>query len=308
MRCIPLREAVPHVRGAKGDQQTSAHPRRVGLRNYTDRMPELPEVETVARDLRPLLVGRSLLSIHRSRKPLRNQWSKKCEPMLLGSRIEAIHRRGKWLLLELDRGPFLMVHLGMTGQFTVVLPGTAKEDHTHFVFLLDNRSELRFRDIRRFGSITYFADRAGWEGYLADRLGPEPWDLPAQDWQSVLAKSKRALKAILLDQTIIAGVGNIYADESCFAAGIDPRRTGHSLDAKEGLRLLQSIRVVLNRAIKYRGSSIRNYVGGSGLRGGFQNEFAAYGRTGKPCLKCEVPIECVRLAGRSTHFCPQCQT
>lgn len=270
-------------------------------------MPELPEVETVARDLRPLLVGRSLLSIQRSKKSLRQKWSKKCEPALLGSKVTAIHRRGKWLLIELDRGPFLMVHLGMTGQFTVVQPGTAKEDHTHFVFHLDNGSELRFRDIRRFGSITYFADRARWEGYLADRLGPEPWDLAAQDWQAKLAKSKRSLKAILLDQTIIAGVGNIYADESCFAAGIDPRRTGHRLEAKEGSRLLQSIRVVLDRAIEYRGSSIRNYVGGSGLRGGFQDEFAAYGRTGKPCITCETPIQCVRLAGRSTHFCPRCQ-
>lgn len=270
-------------------------------------MPELPEVETVARDLRPLLIGRSLVSLRRSRKSLRQKWSRKCETTLLGSKIEAIHRRGKWLLLELDRGPFLMVHLGMTGQFTVVRPGTLKEDHTHFVFLLDDHSELRFRDIRRFGSITFFADRAGWEGYLADRLGPEPWDVPAQAWQSDLAKSKRSLKAILLDQTIIAGVGNIYADESCFAAGIDPRRTGRSLGAEEGFRLLQSIRGVLERAIEYRGSSIRNYVGGSGLRGGFQDEFAVYGRTGKPCITCGSSIECVRLAGRSTHFCPRCQ-
>lgn len=271
-------------------------------------MPELPEVETVARDLRPLLIGRSLIGVSRSKKSLRQKWPKKCEPTLLGSTIQAIHRRGKWLLVELDRGPFLMVHLGMTGQFTVVLPGTTKEDHTHFVFLLDNRSELRFRDIRRFGSITYFPDRAGWEFYLADRLGPEPWDMPAQDWQSELAKSKRALKAILLDQTIIAGIGNIYADESCFAARIDPRRISCSLNAAESLRLLQSICSVLDRAITYRGSSIRNYVGGSGLRGGFQDEFAVYGRTRKPCMECGTPIQCVRLAGRSTHFCPNCQT
>ena len=140
-------------------------------------MPELPEVETVVRDLRPLLVGRTLVGLTRSRKALRLTWSKAWEAKLVGRRVEAVHRRGKWLLVEVDGAAFLMVHLGMTGRFTVVAAGAEIEPHTHLVFRLDNAHELRFRDARRFGSATYFPDRPSWEAFLADRLGPEPWDV-----------------------------------------------------------------------------------------------------------------------------------
>ncbi len=200
-----------------------------------------------------------------------------------------------------------MVHLGMTGRFTVVAATAEPEPHTHFVFLLDNAHELRFRDPRRFGSITYFPNRNEWESFLADRLGPEPWDLDADQFRSSLKRTRRSVKAVLLDQTVVAGVGNIYADEACFAAGIDPRRTGNTLRPAEAERLLHSIRDVLTRAIQSRGSSIRDYVGGSGERGGFQHEFQVYGRTGEPCGSCGRPIRSVRLAGRSTHYCPKCQ-
>jgi formamidopyrimidine-DNA glycosylase len=270
-------------------------------------MPELPEVETVTRDLRPLLVGRLLVSIKRSRKSLRQVWTKSWDARIIGRRVEAIHRRGKWILLTLDGGGFLMVHLGMTGQFTVAAAGTKAQNHTHVVFPLDNEHELRFRDVRRFGSIAYFADQPSWESYLAERLGPEPWDLPEKTWRMYLKQTRRPIKAVLLDQTAIAGVGNIYADEACFAARIDPRRAGNTLRPAAADRLLRSIRDVLDRAIESRGSTIRDYVGGSGLRGGYQLEFAVYGRKGEPCVKCGRAIECVRLAGRSTHFCPACQ-
>jgi formamidopyrimidine-DNA glycosylase len=270
-------------------------------------MPELPEVETVARDLRPLLVGRTLVGLTRSRKALRQSWSKAWEPKLVRRRVEAVHRRGKWLLLELDGAAFLMVHLGMTGRFTVVTPGTKQEPHTHLVFRLDNDHELRFRDARRFGSVTYFPDRPGWEAFLATRLGPEPWDLKAAEFRAALKNTKRPVKAVLLDQTVVAGVGNIYADEACFAARIDPRRVGNALRPAEADRLLHAIRVVLDRAIEAGGSSIRDYVGGSGQPGGYQDRFLAYGRTGEPCPRCGTPIESVRLAGRSTHYCPRCQ-
>jgi formamidopyrimidine-DNA glycosylase len=270
-------------------------------------MPELPEVETVARDLRSLLVGRTLVGLARSRKALRQSWSKAWEAKLVGRRVEAVHRRGKWLLLELDGGAFLMVHLGMTGRFTVVPPEAEPERHTHLVFRLDNAHELRFRDARRFGSVTYFPDVASWEAFLATRLGPEPWDLTPADFRGVLNNTKRAVKAVLLDQTVIAGVGNIYADEACFAARIDPRRPGNALRPAEADRLLHAVWAVLDRAIEAKGSSIRDYVGGAGQPGGYQDQFQVYGRKGKPCPRCGGLIQTVRLAGRSTHFCPKCQ-
>jgi len=270
-------------------------------------MPELPEVETVARGLRLLLVGRALVGVHRSRKALRQTWTRSWEPMLVGRRVQEILRRGKWLLVGLDSGGFLMVHLGMTGQFTVVAPGVAAENHTHLVFPLDNAHELRFRDARRFGSVTYFSDRPTWEAFLAARLGPEPWDMPAEEWQAALKETKRPVKALLMDQKVVAGVGNIYADEACFAARIDPRRAGNRLKPVEADRLLQSLRAVLTRAIESGGSSIRDYVNGSGEPGGFQKEFAVYGRPGEPCPNCERKIKNVRIAGRSTHYCPRCQ-
>src|SRR5262245_53171729 len=217
-------------------------------------MPELPEVETVARDLRPLLVGRSFLGVRRSRKALRQTWSKAWESKLVGRRVENVHRRGKWLLLGLDGGAFLMVHLGMTGRFTVVEPGSPSEAHTHFVFPLDNAHELCFRDARRFGSISYFPDRAAWEVFLAGRLGPEPWELSPEAFRAEFQGTRRAVKAVLLDQSVVAGVGNIYADEACFAARIDPRRAGYKLKPAESDRLLSVIREVLTRAIESRGS------------------------------------------------------
>lgn len=270
-------------------------------------MPELPEVETVVRDLRPLLVGRTLREARRGSHGLRRGWLPEWDKALAGRVVTAIHRRGKWILVELRDGAFLMVHLGMTGQFTVTAAATPTESHTHFVFPLDDGNELRFRDIRRFGSLTYFPDRPSWESFLADKLGPEPWEIDPKAWRKRLAETSRNLKAVLLDQTLIAGVGNIYADESCHASRLNPRREASSLSAAEANRLLDKIKLVLTTAIESRGSSIRNYVGGSGLRGEFQDEFRAYGRTGEPCLTCGAPIECVRLAGRSTHFCPACQ-
>lgn len=274
---------------------------------YPDSMPELPEVETVARDLRGLLVGRSLVGVRRGRKALRQPWSGRWNKLVVGRGVGAVHRRGKWLLVELEGGSFLLVHLGMTGQFTVADPSAAVESHTHLVFALDNSHELRFRDIRRFGSVTYYAARAALDEYLAPRLGREPWDVPADEWRAALAATRRPIKAALLDQTIVAGVGNIYADEACFAAKIDPRRPANELKPKEAERLLGAVRTVLDRAIASRGSTLRDYVGGSGLRGEFQHEHAVYGRTGEPCLACGKPIERVRIGGRSTHFCARCQ-
>jgi formamidopyrimidine-DNA glycosylase len=272
-------------------------------------VPELPEVETVVRDLRPLVSGLRLTAITVGKKALRRKWVGAWKNELLGQRVLAVDRRGKWIFLTLDRGWTLVVHLGMTGQLTVVPAATPRATHTHVTFALDDgRHELRFRDIRRFGSVTALApDRSIHDELASHGLGPEPFHLEPAYWKERLRATQRCLKAVLLDQRVVAGVGNIYADESLFAARLHPTRPGSSITTSEAKRLAAAVHTVLLRAIDRRGSSIRDYVGGSGLRGRYQEEFSVYGRTGQPCVRCRTPIAVIRLAGRSTHYCPRCQ-
>jgi formamidopyrimidine-DNA glycosylase len=272
-------------------------------------VPELPEVETVVRDLRPRLVHRRIVAVAVGPYSLRRPWSAEWEPLLVGQRIEEVGRRGKWILFGLEGGLSFLIHLGMTGQLTVVPATAVGLPHTHLVIRLDgDKEELRFRDIRRFGSATLFAGRTQLERFFEESgLGPEPFELNLGYWRRRLAATRRCLKAVLLDQRVVAGVGNIYADEALFQARLHPARLGRDLPAAEANRLRQALVTVLNRAIEQRGSSIRNYVGGSGLKGGYQREFRVYSRTGQPCPRCRRPIERMRLAGRSTHFCPGCQ-
>ena len=272
-------------------------------------MPELPEVETVVRELGPRLRGRRLKAITVSRYPLRKPWLKEWDSLLRGRRVANIRRRGKWIIVDLDHEAHLVIHLGMTGQLTVKSTLDPLGTHTHLVFVLDKgRHELRFRDIRRFGSASVFASRQSLERFFLEvELGPEPFDLAAGYWKAQLARTSRCLKAVLLDQRVVAGVGNIYADESLFQARLHPAQPGRATTPEQAARLRRGIILVLNRAIKCRGSSIRDYIGGSGRQGEYQREFRVYGRTGKPCPRCGAPITGIRLAGRSTHFCPQCQ-
>ncbi len=309
-------------------------------------MPELPEVETVVRDLRPLLEGRTILSARQSKKKLRRPWKPQWSAEVVGARVAGLRRRGKWILIDVasptppgppslkGRGeigtralcerfdspnsdsplPFraggvgvLRLHLGMSGQLTVVPKSEPEPDHLHLAFALDNETELRFRDHRRFGAAELFTDRAKLDAEMNAELGPEPFGIGASYFRDAVTGTKRNLKALLLDQTVVAGVGNIYADEALFRAKLNPGRTGASLSEDECERLRVAIEDVMTRAIESRGSTIRDYVGGSGLRGGFQNEFAVYGRTGEPCPACDAPIALARYAGRSSHFCRSCQ-
>lgn len=271
-------------------------------------MPELPEVETIVRDLRPALVGRCIAAVRAGRKPLRKPWSARWRTLLVGQCVHAVRRRGKWIILEVESERALVFHLGMTGRLTVSARNERVPAHTHLVFKLDNDSELRFNDIRRFGSATLLDGVEALQRFFEkSRLGPEPTDLDPAWWRQRLAATQRCLKAVLLDQTVVAGVGNIYADESLFEARLHPVRIASTITRAEAGRLRKAIVTVLDRAIDKRGSSIRNYVGGSGLKGNYQNEFRVYGRTGECCPRCPTPIERVRLAGRSTHFCPRCQ-
>ncbi len=272
-------------------------------------VPELPEVETVVRDLRSLLMGRRILGVRRtSRKSLRRPWSGRLHEHLVGRRVASVQRRGKWIVCGLQEQAYLVVHLGMTGQFTVADRNGTLAHHTHLVMDLDDGRQLRYRDTRRFGSVTLVLSKAALEEFFQrSGLGPEPFGLVRGHWQRSLAATRRCIKAVLLDPRVVAGVGNIYADESLFLARLHPAHPACELSSMEAARLGRAVEKVLGEAIARRGSTIRDYVGGSGLQGGYQQEFRVYGRLGEPCRRCGTAIECMRLAGRSTHFCPACQ-
>ncbi len=269
-------------------------------------MPELPEVETIVRDLRPALVGRRIGAMRKSLRSLRSPWKKSWRRHLQGARVQSIERRGKWIIISLDSEVCLLMHLGMTGQLRVLPASEPMARHTHLIFDLDGVGrQLRFRDVRRFGQATVIETRSLNDFFDQSRLGPEPFQMDASYWDQRLSATRRSLKAVLLDQTVVAGIGNIYADEALFEACLHPARSACRLTAAERQRLRKVLPKVLHRAIKGRGSTIRDFVDGAGLAGGYQNEFRAYGRAGEPC--CSRPISRVRLAGRSTHFCPGCQ-
>jgi formamidopyrimidine-DNA glycosylase len=257
----------------------------------------------------PQLVNRRFTAVQVSQKRLRRRWRKAWGRQLLGHRVTAVRRRGKWIILDLDQDYHLLIHLGMTGQLTVKSTGELVAAHTHLILSLEGgEHELRFRDIRRFGSATLFRGGGHLERFFQEAgLGPEPFHVNAGYWRQRLATTRRCLKAVLLDQRVVAGVGNIYADESLFQARLHPARLANQTSAAEAGRLRSALVRVLNRAITQRGSSIRDYVGGSGRKGEYQNEFRVYQRAGQPCPRCRLPIECIRLAGRATHFCPRCQ-
>lgn len=277
-------------------------------------MPELPEVETVVRDLRPLLAGRTITGVWAGPAKLRRPWETAWAMQVVGATVAEVRRRGKWIVVPLAPRPSppgargtILVHLGMTGQFTVCPAADPRPDHTHLTFDLDDGTQLRYRDARRFGSVEWFPPGTDVEQHLDGKLGPEPFGLPARPFRAAVRASKRTLKAILLDQSVVAGVGNIYADESLHRAKLHPETRGADVSDAACDRLRKAIETVLTRAVESRGSTIRDYVGGSGLRGGFQTEFAVYGRGGAACPTCGAEIEVVRVAGRSSHFCPACQ-
>jgi formamidopyrimidine-DNA glycosylase len=271
-------------------------------------VPELPEVETVVRDLRPRLVGRRIIAVKAGKKALRKPWAAAWAAMIRRRPVTVVRRRGKWIIVELEGARCLLFHLGMTGRLVVHAAEEPVAPHTHLVFELEHGEQMRFNDIRRFGCATLLDQPAALESFFAaSRLGPEPFDLNPRYWRERLAATKRCVKAVLLDQTVVAGVGNIYADEALFESRLHPTRLAHELEKPETERLRKAVVKVLQRAIEKRGSSIRNYVGGCGLKGRYQEEFRVYSRTGKPCVRCGTPIERLRLAGRSTHYCPNCQ-
>lgn len=269
-------------------------------------MPELPEVETVRRELLPLLVGRRVERVEIRWPRLVDRPSLDAFVRhLQGITIRDIWRRGKYLIFDLDSGRHWIVHLRMTGQLRVRDANDPPDRHTHARVFLDDGRALHYRDQRKFGRF-YLVER---EDEVVGDLGPEPlsetWR--PEDLARRLTGRKAAIKALLLDQRVVAGIGNIYADEALFEAGIHPARPGGSLSMEEIKGLYRAIRKVLTEAIAARGSSLSTYVPPSGKQGSYQNHRRVFRRAGKPCPVCGTLIERVKIAGRSTHFCPRCQ-
>ncbi|HZV50256.1 MAG TPA: bifunctional DNA-formamidopyrimidine glycosylase/DNA-(apurinic or apyrimidinic site) lyase [Candidatus Dormibacteraeota bacterium] len=275
-------------------------------------MPELPEVETVAAQLRSRVVGRTILACRLWTPGMVRHPSPDAFVLrLAGRRIEAVTRRGKYLLHRLSGcgGELLVVHLGMTGTWTCVPAEAPEPGHLHLVLELDDGCQLRYRDTRRFGRLLLGAEADLLAAGVLPRLGPEPLD-PAFTPEALhrLLRGRRApLKALLLDQRVVAGLGNIYADEACFRAGLRPDRPGGSLSRRSAARLHDALREVLLEAIANGGSSVDDYRDARGEPGRQQERLLVYGRAGRPCLRCGRRLAVIRLAGRSTVFCRRCQ-
>jgi formamidopyrimidine-DNA glycosylase len=266
-------------------------------------VPELPEVQTVVNTLSPRLAGGTFRAIAHLRPDIVRPQGFDLKGALTGRSVSEISRRGKRIVIQLDDGNALYFHLGMTGQMTIVTPTTPIELHTHFIADLKSGRQLRFRDPRRFGGIFWL----GREPSDENRMGPEPLSMTPKELAAKLAETKRAIKNALMDQRVVAGLGNIYVDESLFAAGIHPLKRADRLKGEEIVRLNRAIKVTLKRAIRHRGSSLRDYVDAEGAKGGFQNLHKVYAREAEPCATCGTPIKRIVLGGRSTHWCPNCQ-
>jgi formamidopyrimidine-DNA glycosylase len=271
-------------------------------------MPELPEVETIRLTLKAKLIGRTIVAATvRSPRMLEGRPTSEFIREITGRTIGQLTRRGKYLLLHLSGDLVLALHLRMTGQLTVEAVDQPEANAVYLVLQLDNRTELRFRDQRKFGKAFTFAAAA--VPPALGKLGPEPLtaEFTVEVFAARLARHKLAVKKALLNQELVAGIGNIYADEALFVAEIHPARLTDSLTAAEVAKLRHAVRQVLREGIENRGTSMRDYLDGEGQPGSYQEKLRVYGRQGQPCPTCGAPIAKMNLGGRGTHFCPLCQ-
>lgn len=273
-------------------------------------MPELPEVETVRRTLEQLVIGKTI-------KDVEIYWPKIIkapEPVeqfsdaLIGQTIHEIGRRGKFLIFQLDDYS-LVSHLRMEGKYAVYPESEPRDKHTHVVFTFTDGYQLRYRDVRKFGTMHLFKKGEEVSKMPLLHLGPEPLsdEFTIADLSMKLAKTNRKIKSVLLDQTVVVGIGNIYVDESLFRAGIHPERMASSLTLDEITRIHGEVKLTLAEAVEKGGSTIRSYVNSQGQIGMFQLELFVYGRKGELCKRCGTPLEKLVVGGRGTHICPVCQ-
>ncbi len=265
-------------------------------------MPELPEVETVKRDLEKLILGKRLAQVRINNSAvIRYPSAEKFKKDLEGAVIKNIFRRAKVLVFGLSNGKFLLVHLKMTGQ--LVYPGDGAKSRVSFYF--SDGKILDFNDQRIFGELRLLDD---WKSLkFIQGLGPEPFDISSAEFKRMLSGKKTKIKPLLMDQAFISGIGNLYAAESLFRAKINPEKPAQKLTDTEKDNLFEEIKKVLKEAISHGGSSVDDYVRPSGKKGRYTAYHKVYGREGKPCLVCKTIIQRISLGGRGTYFCPKCQ-
>lgn len=270
-------------------------------------MPELPEVETTRRGILPHVCDTAVASVIVRQPRLRWPVSRELSSVLSGAHFTTVNRRGKYLLLQSKKGS-LLVHLGMSGSLRIVPAGTAAGKHDHVDINFDDGKTLRFTDPRRFGCMLWLpGDPPGHA--LLDSLGPEPLeeDFDA-DYLFARSRGRRVpVKTFIMDSHIVVGVGNIYANEALFAAGISPRRAAGRVSLERYRKLVVAIKQVLQQAISAGGTTLRDFTNSEGKPGYFKQSLAVYGRAGEPCRRCQNPLREIRLGGRSTVYCSQCQ-
>jgi len=273
-------------------------------------MPELPEVETVKRTLNELIVGKQIerVQVNLPRIIRRPEDPALFASMLAGHTFERVERRGKFLRLLLDE-LVLVSHLRMEGRYGVYRSDEPVEKHTHVIFRFTDGTDLRYKDVRQFGTMHLFLPGEDLASPPLSKLGLEPLDdsFTTESLRARLQQRKGKIKSLLLNQLYIVGIGNIYADEALFAARIHPERSPDSLSAQEWRRLHEAIVSVLSEAVKHGGSPIKSYVNGQGEMGMFQQQLSAYGREGQPCHRCGKELRKITVGGRGTHYCPNCQ-
>jgi formamidopyrimidine-DNA glycosylase len=270
-------------------------------------MPELPEVETTRRGLEPALAGQRVSHAVVRNRAMRVPVPRTLERAVAGARIHGVERRAKYLMIVCDRGT-LIIHLGMSGRLRLVDRRAAPGTHDHFDLVLENGAVVRLRDPRRFGLVLWQEAGTPTHRLLAD-LGPEPFD-PAFSGAYLYDETRKrsaAIKQVIMDSHVVVGVGNIYASEALFRAGINPRLPAQRIGRERCERLVEHIRATLQDAIRAGGSTLRDYVGSDGEAGYFQNEHLVYGRGGEPCRRCGAAVRELRQGQRSTFYCARCQ-
>jgi len=266
-------------------------------------MPELPEVETIKTSLR-VIIGKTVTGLMLLRDDIVKRTDFKAQEVV-GAEISDFGRRGKYLVMRLSCGRYVVVHLGMSGRLLVVAGREPLAAHTHLVINLEGEKDIRYQDPRRFGRVSFVKDIEGFFSFL----GPEPLDpsFGPQELAHLLKRRTAAIKSVLLDQRVVAGIGNIYADEILFTAGLHPARGACELNEQEVTRLHAAMKEVIIRAIECRGTTFRDYRDGFDQPGRFQVHLAVYARSGQPCLRCGELVQKTVIGGRTTHYCQKCQ-
>ena len=270
-------------------------------------MPELPEVETVVRGLRRTILGKKIKNLKIFPSRVLHSSPALLKRNLIRQRIQEISRRGKNIIIKLSSGDLLVIHLGMTGNLFYLNRPAFMGKHDHIDLEFSDKTYLRYSDIRKFGKFKLVKSSQSAKEEVLKKLGPEPLEISRDDFVQLLQKKKGRIKSVLLNQSIIAGIGNIYADETLFEAKIHPLQKVSDISRNGLIKLHQAIQKILRKAIKAGGSSVDNYRDVNGESGFFQFYHKVYGREGEPCKRCGTKIKRIIINQRSTHFCPRCQ-